>query len=91
VDGEGWEVWEGGRTGARMGNTGTGAPLLHLIFARAAEPGRPLRELLTTGNGIAHLEDAELVELLASARAYQERQGRREVFPDTRRKGGKGM
>lgn len=90
VDGEEWVVREGGRLSAGIGRD-TRAPLLHLIFARAAEPERPLRELLTQGRALADLADAELPELLARARPYRERQERQEVFPDTRRKGGRGM
>jgi hypothetical protein len=62
-----------------------------LIFARGAEPERSLREVLTPGRGIAELTDDELLDLLDGARPYQERRDRQEVFPDTRKKGGKGM
>jgi hypothetical protein len=69
----------------------TRAPLLHLIFALASEPERPLRELLVPGRALADLTDEELLELLAAARPYRDRHDRQEVFPDTRKKGGKGM
>jgi hypothetical protein len=87
---ESWIVREAGRSSAGVGMA-TRAPLLHLVFALGAEPERPLRELLTPGRGISDLGDDDLVELLARARPYQERQERQEVFPDTRKKGGKGM
>ena len=88
--GEEWVVRESGRTSAGVGRD-TRAPLLHLIFARAGEPERPLRECLAPGRGIADLTDDELADLLARARPYQEHHDRQEVFPDTRKKGGKGM
>lgn len=88
--GEAWVAREGGRTSAGIAMD-TPAPLLHLIFALEGNPERPLKELLTPGWGIADLTDDELLELLAKARPYQERHDRQEVFPDTRKKGGKGM
>jgi hypothetical protein len=88
--GESWIAREGGRTSAGVGMD-TRAPLLHLIFALEADPERPLKELLTQGLGMADLSDDELLELLGRARPYQERHDRQEVFPDTRKKGGKGM
>jgi hypothetical protein len=69
----------------------TRAPLLHLVFALTSDPEHPVREVLTPGHAIADLTDDELLELLARARPYQARQDRQEVFPDTRKKGGKGM
>ena len=81
---------EAGRTSAGVGKDPR-APLLHLIFALASEPERPLREQLTPGRGMAELTDDELLELLSRARPYQDRRDRQEVFPDTRKKGGKGM
>ena len=81
---------EGGRTSTGVGRS-VRAPLLHLIFALGADPERPLKEVLTTGLGIADLTEDELTELLAKARPYHEHHDRQEVFPDTRKKGGKGM
>ena len=90
VEGEGWVVREGGRLSAGVGRD-TPAPLLHLVFARAADPERPALETLAPGRALDELSELELGDLLARARPYRERHERREVFPDTRRKGGKGM
>ncbi len=87
MEGEAWLVRESGRISAGVGRA-TRAALLHLVFALASAPERPLRELLTEGRALAELGEEELTVLLARARPYRERQ---EVFPNTRKKGGKGM
>ena len=88
--GERWIVRESGRTSSGTGGDAR-APLLHLVFIRAADPERPARELLACGHTIDDLTDDELAGLFARARPYRDREGRREVFPDTRKKGGKGI
>ena len=90
MEGEAWLVRESGRISAGVGRA-TRAALLHLVFALASAPERPLRELLTEGRALAELGEEELPVLLARARPYRERQERQEVFPNTRKKGGKGM
>ena len=89
-DDQSWVVREGGRSSAGIGRS-VRAPLLHLTFALAAEPDRLVKEVLTAGRGMADLSDDELIELLGRARPYEPPQERQEVFPDTRKKGGKGM
>ena len=87
--GDEWIAREGGMTAA--GNGGPRAPLLLLVFARAAEPERSLREHLLAGRRLADLSDDELADALAAARPFREERDRREVFPDTRKRGGKGL
>lgn len=89
LGGEQWIVRESGRTSSGAGGDAR-APLLHLVFLRAADPERPARELLGCGHTIDDLTDDELAGLFARARPYRDREERREVFPDTRKKGGKG-
>ena len=90
MEGEAWLVRESGRISAGVGRA-TRAALLHLVFALASAPERPLRELLTEGRALAELGEEELPVLLARTRPYRERQERQEIFPNTRKKGGKGM
>ena len=90
ANGEEWIVSEGGRTSSGRG-TDSRAPLLFLLFARAADPDEPVREILSAVPGLDHLGDDELVALLVRAREYREVQQRSEVFTDTRKKGQKGL
>ena len=90
VNGEEWIVTEGGSTSSARG-TESRAHLILLLFARAAEPDQPVREVLTAVPGLDELGDDELIHLLARARAYRVVQERSEVFPDTRKKGQKGF
>ena len=69
--------------------TDTRVPLVLLLFARGAEPDRPIREILIPGRGLDELTDQELIVLLGRARPYRTDQDPQELFPDTRKKGGK--
>jgi hypothetical protein len=60
-----------------------------LLFARGAEPDQPIQEILIPGRGLDELTDQELSVLLGRSRPYHADQGRKEVFPDTRKKGRK--
>ena len=86
---EEWAVRVSGRTASGRG-TDPRVPLVLLFFASGAEPDRPIREILVPGRGLEELTDQELIVLLGRARPYRTDQGRKEVFPDTRMKGGKG-
>jgi hypothetical protein len=88
-DNEEWIAREGGLTAA--GNGGPRAPLLLLVFARAVEPDRALREHLLAGRRLADLSEDELADALAASRAFRADHDREEVFPDTRKRGGKGL
>ena len=86
---EEWVVREGGRTASGRGPDPR-AQLLLLLFARGAEPDQPIRELLICGERLDELTDEDLIALLGRARPYRTDRDRQEVFPDTRKKGGKG-
>ena len=86
---EEWAVRESGRTASGRG-TDPRVPLVLLFFASGAEPDRPIREILIPERGLEELSDHELVVLLGRARPYRADQERKELFPDTRMKGGKG-
>jgi hypothetical protein len=83
-------VREGGLSVSGEGS-GPRAPLVLLLFARAAEPDQVVRELLVAARRLADLGDDELVDALARARPYREERERQEVFPDTRKRGSKGI
>ena len=90
VAGVEWIVNEGGR--AASGRAGDPrAALTLLVFVRASEPGTPVSEILAPIFGLDDASDDELAALLARARPFRGLSGRSEVFPDTRRKGAKGM
>jgi hypothetical protein len=85
-----WIVREVGRAAAGTGMQSR-APLTLLFFALATDPDQSLREVLTAAGRLDDLSDAQLVELLATSRPFRHEQDRQEVFPDTRKRGGKGM
>ncbi len=87
---EDWVIREAGRTASGTGGDSR-APLVLLFFARAEEPERPLRELLTGAGRLHDFTDDYLIDLLAASRPVRPEQDRQEVFPDTRKRGGKGM
>ena len=87
---EEWAVRESGRTAAGRG-TDSRVPLVLLFFASGDEPDRPIREILIPEQGLEELTNEELIVLLERARPYRTDQDRKEVFPDTRKKGGKGL
>jgi hypothetical protein len=61
---------------------------MELIFSRADNPERPLRQALCYGNDLPDLLDQELQELLSSSDPYQEPMQPREQ-KDRRKKKGK--
>lgn len=88
--GEEWIAAEVGRSASGSGRDPS-APLLLLTFARAAHPESPMLEILVPGRALEALADAELEQLLGRARPPRAARERQEVFPDTRRKGGRGL
>lgn len=89
ADGE-WIVCEGGLAGSGTGS-GPRAPLLLLFFAPATEPDRVTLELLVPARRLADLADDALVAALEAARPCREDRARHEIFPDTRKRGSKGL
>ena len=87
---EEWAVRESGSTASGRG-TDPRVLLVLLFFASGAEPDRPIREILIPERGLDELTDQELIVLLERARPFRTDQDRKEVFPDTRKKGGKGL
>jgi hypothetical protein len=87
---EQWVVREGGQSLSGEGS-GSRAALILLVFARAAEPERTLREQLVAARRLQDLSDDELLDALARSRPFREEGARREVFPDTRKRGSKGI
>jgi hypothetical protein len=87
---EEWAVRESGWTTSGRGSD-TRVPMVLLLFARGAEPDQPIQEILIPGRGLDELTDQELSVLLGRARPYRTDQGRKEVFPDTRKKEEKGL
>lgn len=87
---EDWLVREGGLTAAGHG-VGRRAPLMMLLFARAADPDRLVRETLVPAKRMDELSEDELVDALGRARPFREERERQEVFPDTRKRGSKGI
>ena len=85
---EEWNAREGGLTASGRGSP---APLLLLFFARADDPEHAVRELLVAGRRLDDLSDDELIEALGRARPFREERERLEVFPDTRKRGSKGI
>ena len=86
--GEEWVVSESGRTVSGRG-TDPRVLLVLLFFAAGTDPDRPIREILIPERGLEELTDQELIVLLGRARPYRTDQDRKEVFPGTRKKGGK--
>ena len=87
---EEWAVRESGWMASGRGSD-TRGPMVLLLFARRAEPDQPIQEILISGRGLDELTDQELSVLLGRSRPYRADQGRKEVFPDMRKKGGKGL
>jgi len=87
---EEWAVRESGWMASGRGSD-TRVPMVLLLFARRAEPDQPIQEILISGRGLEELTDQELSVLLGRSRPYRADQGRKEVFPDMRKKGGKGL
>lgn len=70
-EGQEWVVILAGQTETGLPSD-PGAPLMHLHFARAEDPGRPQRELLCVGRDLEHLYDEELRQYLERARPRSE-------------------
>lgn len=87
---EEWAVRESGSTASGRG-TDTRVLLVLLFFASGAEPDRPIREILIPEQRLDELTDQELIVLLERALPSRTDQNRKEVFPDTRKKGGGGL
>jgi hypothetical protein len=87
---ERWIAREGGLTAAGQG-AGPRAPLLLVVFARADEPELPVRELMIAARRLDDVSDDELVVALGRARPFRLDLERQEVFPDTRKRGSKGI
>ena len=74
--------------GVGRGASGTArdrtVPLVLVIFARADDPERPLREGWFVGRHLDRASEDELGELLVSARPARSPDEPREIFSDTR-------
>jgi hypothetical protein len=87
---EEWIVREGGLGASGQGG-GPRASLLLLLLARADDPDRLVGEVLVAARRLDELSDEQLVDAIARARPYREDGERQEVFPDTRKRGSKGI
>lgn len=90
IGGEQWIVREAGRTSSGIGMDSPAALVL-LLFCRADDPDRPEREVLAPARRLDDLADAELEQLFGRSRPFRAPGERQEVFPDTRKRGGRGM
>ena len=90
IEGVEWIVREAGRSSSGIGMDSPAALVL-LWFCRAADPDRPEREILTPARRLDDLADLELEQLFGASRPFRAPAERQEVFPDTRKRGGKGM